>query len=408
VRPELEDVWRREAPHVVTALVRRYGHFDDAEDATQEALLAASVQWPRDGLPNDPRAWLVRVASRRLIDQWRSDDARRRREGTEARLAVASPPVEMPDTDDTLWLLVLCCHPVLTKASRVALVLRAVGGLSTAEVSAGFLVPEATMAQRISRAKATLTAHGVTFRAPSPAELPLRLVAVRHAISLLYTEGHARSAGLTVTDAGITGEALRLARELHRMAPGDPENAGLLALLLLAQARAAARTDAAGDLVTLDSQDRSLWDQAMIREGVGLLERCLPVGQVGEFQLQAAIAAIHDEATTTKQTDWPQILELYRMLDAVASSTSVTIGLATATAEVLGPDAGLALLRDLNEERNHRVHAVRGHLHRRAGRETQAREAFATAARLCRNVPEQRYLNRQFMGQAALRATRTR
>jgi predicted RNA polymerase sigma factor len=396
VTPECEDVWRREAPHVVTALVRRYGHFDDAEDATQEALLAASVQWPRDGLPGDPRAWLVRVASRRLIDQWRSEDARRRREGTEARLAGTSPAPATPDADDTLWLLVLCCHPVLTKASRVALVLRAIGGLSTAEVSAGFLVPEATMAQRISRAKATLTANGVTFRAPAPAELPLRLAAVRHAISLLYTEGHARSAGAVLTDAGITGEALRLARELHRMAPDDPENAGLLALLLLAQARVPARSDPAGDLVPLDSQDRSLWDQAMIREGVDLLERSLPVGRVGEFQLQAAIAAVHDEASSPQQTDWPQILELYRMLDAVASSTSVTIGLATATAEVLGPQDGLAILREISDGRNHRVHAVRGHLLRRAGRETEAREAFTTAARLCRNIPEQRYLNKQF------------
>jgi RNA polymerase sigma factor (sigma-70 family) len=399
VSPEFEDVWRREAPRVVTALVRRYGHFDDAEDATQEALLAAATQWPRDGLPSDPRAWLVRVASRRLIDQWRSDDARRRREGTEARLAQACPPVGAPDSDDSLWLLVLCCHPVLTKASRVALVLRAVAGLSTAEVAAGFLVPEATMAQRISRAKATLSANGVTFRAPAPAELPLRLAAVRHAISLLYTEGHARSAGPSVTDAELTGEALRLARELHRMAPDDPENAGLLALLLLAQARAPARTDPAGDLVPLDSQDRSLWDQAMISEGVDLLERCLPVGRVGEFQLQAAIAALHDEASTPQETDWPQILELFRMLDAVAASTSVTIGLAVATAEVLGPDAGLAILKELSDGRNHRVHAVRGHLLRRAGHETQAREAFAAAARLCRNIPEQRYLNQQFAGQ---------
>jgi predicted RNA polymerase sigma factor len=252
------------------------------------------------------------------------------------------------------------------------------------------------MAQRISRAKATLTAHGVTFRAPDAAEMPLRLAAVRHAISLLYTEGHARSAGPALIDADLTGEALRLARELNRMSPEDPENAGLLALLLLAQARTAARTDAAGDLVTLDSQDRSLWDRAMIREGVELLERCLPVGGVGEFQLQAAIAAVHDEADSAQQTDWSQILELYRMLDTVAPSVSVTIGLAAATAEVRGPAAGLEILSAVTEGRNHRVHAVRGHLLRRAGRETQAREAFATAARLCRNVPEQRYLNRQF------------
>jgi RNA polymerase sigma factor (sigma-70 family) len=402
VSGELEDVWRREAPHVVTALVRRYGRFDDAEDATQEALLAASNQWTREGVPSDPRGWLVRVASRRLIDQWRSDDARRRREGTQARLMTSSPPSEAfcppaaPDVDDTLWLLVLCCHPVLTKASRVALVLRAVAGLSTAEVAAGFLVPEPTMAQRISRAKATLVAHGVTFRAPDPAEVPVRLAAVRHAISLLFTEGHARTAGPALIDADLTGEALRLARELYRMSPDDPENAGLVALLLLAQARTAARTDAAGDLVTLDCQDRSLWDQVMIREGVELLEGCLSVGGVGEFQLQAAIAAVHDEAMTPQQTDWPQILQLYRMLDTVAPSASVTIGLAAATAEVLGPAAGLEILGGVTDGRNHRVHAVRGHLLKRAGCESQAREAFATAARLCRNVPEQRYLNRQF------------
>ncbi|MGL5851507.1 MAG: RNA polymerase sigma factor [Phycicoccus sp.] len=389
-------IWRRETPHVLAALVRRYGRFEDAEDAVQEALLAASEQWPRDGMPENPRSWLVRVASRRFVDGIRSEVSRRVREERDARL---EPPADCAhDLDDTVRVMLLCCQPVLTRASQVALVLRAVAGLSTDEIAAGFLVPPTTMAQRISRAKATLRQIGATLPDPAPADRLAGLVAVRHALALLFTEGHTRTSGRQVTDGVLTREAVRLARDLAVTAPRDPENAGLLALFLLTGARAAARTDSAGDLVPLDRQDRSLWDGAAITEGIRLLERTLPIGPVGEFQLQAAIAAVHAEAATAEETDWPQIAELYRMLDAVAPSSVVTIGRAAAVAEVDGPHAGLAMLASLEgtpgADRNHRVHAVRGHLLHRAGRAGEGDAALVRAAQLAWSIPEQRYLAR--------------
>ncbi|MGL5817635.1 MAG: RNA polymerase sigma factor [Phycicoccus sp.] len=413
-----DPVWRRETPHVLAALVRRYGRFEDAEDAVQEALLAAATQWPRDGVPENPRGWLVRVASRRLVDGIRSETSRRAREERDSRLTTATrstadaAPVRHPiavaphlvaaggpaDRDDTLDVMVLCCHPALTRASRVALVLRAVAGLTTTEIAAGFLVPPATMAQRISRAKATLRQVGDAFPDPAPADRPARLVAVRHALALLFTEGHTRTSGAQVSDGVLTREAVRLARDLAATTPHDPENTGLLALFLLTGARVGARTDSAGDLVPLDRQDRALWDRSAIAEGVRLVERALPTGPVGEFQLQAAIAAVHAEARVAAETDWPQIVELYRMLDAVAPSPVVTVGRAAALAEVDGPRAGLALLSTLDgtpgADRNHRLHAVRGHLLRRAGHTTEGDAMLARAAQLTRSIPEQRYLAR--------------
>lgn len=387
----VEQVWRTEAPHVLAALTRRYGDFGDCEDAVQEALLAAAAQWPREGMPHDPRAWLITVAQRRLIDQVRSESARRRREERYAADALdGAAPVGV---DDSLEVLLLCAHPALTKASQVALILRAVSGLTTAQIAAGFLVPEATIAARITRARKTLAGAGSRFPAPA-ADLSARVGAVRHALALLHTEGHVRSSGAELSDAGFSGEAIRLARSLWRAVPADPENAGLLALLLLTHARGPARTDAHGDLVPLEAQDRSRWRRDLIAEGVAILEAVLPVGPVGEFQLQAAIAAVHDEAASWAATDWPQIAELYRMLDLIAPGEAVTIGRAVAVARTEGPAAGLALLDPLAASRNHRVAATRGHLLAELGRTAQARVALEQAARTTRSIPEQRYLNR--------------
>ncbi|ANS79754.1 RNA polymerase sigma-70 factor, ECF subfamily [Serinicoccus hydrothermalis] len=400
-----EQVWRAERRHVLAALARRHGDPADCEDAVQQALLAAAEQWPREGMPQSPRAWLVRVASRRLIDQVRADEARRRREEVVEQQERAlhggasrpDPPSEHEPTavaDDTLELMLRCCHPAISPSSRVALTLRAVGGLTTREIAAGFLVPEATMAQRISRARATLAGDGARFGSPDTEELAERLAAVRHVVSVIFTEGHQRSSGDTVVDEAFADEAIRLARVLRAADPDDPESSGLLALLLLTHARAAARADHAGDLVPLEQQDRTRWDCALIAEGVRLLEECLPAGEVGPFQLQAAVAAVHAEAACPQETDWPQILVLYRMLDRVAPAPATTLALAGATAEVEGAAAGLEVLGRIQDERWHRPYAVRGHLLRRLGDEQGAREAFATAARLTCSVPEQRYLHR--------------
>lgn len=407
--PDLEDVWRRATPHVLGALARRHGSFADCEDALQLALVAAAEQWPRDGLPSNPTGWLMRVASRRLIDQVRADAARRAREEKvvrlDAALDVGGPadgagdldPAADSATDDTLDLLVLCAHPALTPASQVALMLRAVGGLTTREVAAGFLVPESTVAQRISRSKATLKRSGARLEPPAAGELPARLFAVRHAISLLYTQAHLPVEGPSVTDPLLARTALRLARELVRASPADPENTGLLALLLLTHARRAARVDADGDLVPLGEQDRGRWDDGLIAEGVSLLERVLPVGYVGTFQLQAAVAAVHAEAPSARETDWPQVLALYEMLERVDPSPAATLGRAVATTEVEGPLAGLAVLDQLPDT-YHRTHAARGHMLGRLGRSDEARAAFLRAAELTRSIPEQRYLNRMATG----------
>lgn len=387
-----QDVWRREAPHVLAAIVRRHGHFEDAEDATQDALVAAAEQWPVDGIPESPRGWLIRVAQRRMIDRARSETSRRERE---ERLALADAPREpaaVPAMDDSLAVMLLCCHPKLTRASQVALLLRAVAGLSTERIAAAFLVPPATMGQRISRAKATIARAGGTFPEPGD-DLWSRVASVRHAIALMHTEAHLRSSGAELNDADLDAEGLRMARLLHSAAAQDPENAGLLALLLLTRARAAARTDADGDLVPLELQDRSRWDRAAITEGVALVEQALPAGPVGEFQLQAAIAAVHAEAKTWAETDWPQIRELYRMLDAVAPGVPVTIGRAIAEARVAGPGAGLQLLDGLAGSEHHRVHAARGHLLAEAGRTQAAIGELRIAARTSRSIPEQRFLN---------------
>jgi predicted RNA polymerase sigma factor len=400
---ELADVWRREAPHVLGALARRYGDFNRCEDAVQEALLAAATQWPDEGLPDNPRGWLIRVASRRLVDGQRRDGARTRRETDGAREPSAGAPVEA----DTLELLVLCGHPALTRASQVALTLRAVGGLSTAQIAAAFLVPESTMAQRISRAKATLRAAGARFSPVGADELPDRLAGVCHVLYLIFNEGYAASAGPALLDVSLTREAIRVTRELHRVSD-DPEVAGLLALMLLTDARRPARTDADGELVPLERQDRTRWDAGSIAEGVQLLSATLPRGPVGPYQIQAAIAAVHDEAPTWAGTDWVQITMLYRMLEQAAPSPVVTLNAAVAVGMAHGPEAGLAHLQPLLDQpalrRHHRLPAVRGHLLELAGRTAEAAEAYALSASLTASIPEQRYLHRRAQACAALRS----
>jgi RNA polymerase sigma factor (sigma-70 family) len=400
---EVEGLLRELAPQVLGVLVRRYGQFDLCEDAVQEALLAAAVQWPADGVPERPRGWLVTVASRRMTDQVRGESARRRREEA---VATASPADEwvapgadadLPAAaDDTLTLLFLCCHPALSPPSQVALTLRAVGGLTTAQVARAFLVPEATMAQRISRAKQTIKAAGARFAMPPPAERPERLRVVLQVLYLVFNEGYTASSGPDLQRADLTTEAIRLARELHRLLPGDGEVAGLLALLLLTDARRPARSRPDGSLVPLAEQDRSRWDADAIAEGVALISSALARAPVGPYQLQAAIAAVHDEAARADDTDWRQILVLYELLAQVAPSPVVTLNHAVALAMVRGPEAGLELLATLDGDGrmagNHRLEAVRAHLLELAGDTAAARERYRAAARHTTSLPEQRYL----------------
>ena len=389
-------------PQVLGALMRRYGALDACEDAVQEALLAAATQWPEEGVPDNPYGWLVTVATRRLVDWVRSDSARRRREDTDLLATPASmrvaPPADQPDTgDDSLTLLFLCCHPALSPPSQIALTLRAVGGLTTAEIARGFLVPEATMAQRISRAKQSIRKAGATFTMPPPGERAERLRAVLHALYLMLNEGHTTTAGPWLQRHDLTRDALRLTRLLRRLLPEDGEVAGLLALILLTEARRDARTRPDGSLVPLAEQDRGRWNQELIAEGVAIVTETLPEGgPLGPYQIQAAIAAIHDEAARAEETDWPQILALYRLLETIAPGPMVTLNRVVALAMVHGPEAGLEDLDPLETDermaRHHRLHAVRAHLLEMAGRPEEARESYRTAARYATSIPEKRYL----------------
>ena len=391
------------APQVLAIVARRSGQFDLAEDAVQEALLAAASQWPVDGIPEHPRAWLVMVASRRLIDLQRSESARREREAAAALdMPEEQPgpdPRDVPDADDTLTLFLLCCHPALSPASQVALTLRAIGGLTTAQVAAAFLVPEATMAQRISRAKAAIRAAGARFSLPPPEERDARLRAMLHVLYLMFTEGSTATSGPDAHRADLVREAIRLARMAQRAIPADAEVGGLLALMLLTDARRAARLDGHGDLVPLEAQNRSRWDRAAIAEGLSLIGDVLGQAPVGPYQVQAAIAAVHAEAVTAAETDWAQIVALYEVLERIAPSPVVTLNRAVAVGMAQGPEAGLALLTPLADDarlaRSHRLAAVRAGLLERAGNREAARTAYRAAAALARNVPERRYLERQ-------------
>jgi RNA polymerase sigma factor (sigma-70 family) len=390
----VEDLLRELAPHVLGAVARRYGDIDDAEDAVQEALLAAAAQWPAEGLPDNPPGWLIAVAARRMTDRLRNEDARRRREVVAASREPAHGPPPVPDRDDSLMLLFLCCHPVLTPASAIPLTLRAVGGLTTAEIARAFLVPEATMAQRISRAKQRIKASGVPFAMPSGGDWAERLRSVLHVLYLLFTEGYAASTGARVARSELSAEAIRLTRMVHSLLPDDPEVAGLLALMLLNEARRPARTGPAGELVPLAEQDRSRWDRALIEEGLALVSEALLKGAVGEYQLQAAIAAVHDEAEAADETDWPQILALYGLLEQVTANPMVTLNRAVAAAMVDGPAAGLALLEGLDEPLpgHHRLDAVRAHLLEMDGDREAAIAHYRTAAGRTTSVAERDYL----------------
>ncbi|MGZ3581366.1 MAG: RNA polymerase sigma factor [Ktedonobacterales bacterium] len=399
----VEDLLRELAPQVLGALVRRYGHFDLCEDAVQEALLAAAVQWPDQGIPQNPRNWLIAVAARRMTDQARSEIGRRRREVTAAALippdAFLSPAPEdehLTDQDDTLTLLFLCCHPALSPASQIALTLRAVGGLTTAQIARAFFVPEATMAQRISRAKQSIKSSGIPFQMPPESERTERLRAVLHVLYLIFNEGYTATSGPDLHRADLTGEAIRLTRAVHRLLPDDGEVTGLLALMLLTEARRPARALPDGTLIPLDEQDRMLWNQEAIAEGAALVAGALSYAPLGPYQLQAAIAAVHDEAVRAEETDWPQILALYGLLERMAPNPMVTLNHAVALAMVRGPQAGLDLLTTLDTDerlaRHHRLAAVRAHLLEMAGDYSAACSSYQLAARRTTSLPERRYL----------------
>lgn len=389
----IEELLREIAPAVLATLSRRYPGFDVCEDAVQEALLAAAAQWPVDGIPDNPKGWLVTTASRRWIEIWRRDAARRRREeAASVTLAADGPPSS--GRDDSLTLLFLCCHPALTPAAQVALTLRAAGGLTTAEIARGLLVPEPTVAQRISRAKARIRASGARFAMPDDADKPARLDAVMQVLYLVFNEGYTATSGITLDRVELSTEAIRLTRQLHTELPHEGEVAGLLALMLLTDARRPARTTEAGALVPLLEQDRSRWDRAMIVEGSALLSATLPTATIGPYQVQAAIAAVHDEAATAAETDWPQILGLYDILVTLTPGPMVTLNRIVALAMVRGPDVGLAALRLAEPllQDHHRIAAVRAHLLELSGHVDDAHEQYGQAARTALNLAERRYL----------------
>jgi RNA polymerase sigma factor (sigma-70 family) len=390
-RPATGDLLRDLAPRALGAVVRRYGHFADAEDAVQEALLAAATTWPADGTPDSPLAWLIRVASRKMADQYRQDEARRRREDLAASWSLI-PHEPVPAHDDTLILMLMCCHPSLSPGAAIPLALRAVGGLTTREIAGAFLVPEATMAQRISRAKAKLKAADEPFALP-PGQGGERLPSVLHVLYLVFNEGYAASDGPDLARTDLSGEAIRLARDVHAALPADPEATGLLALMLLTDARRAARTRPGGELVPLAEQDRARWDRRLITEGLTLLTGALRQGQPGEYQVQAAIAALHDQAPSHARTDWAQILALYDRLEQLTGNPMVTLNRAVATAMVHGPGAGLALLDGLADRLgdHHRLHSVRAHLLEQAG-DPHAIAEFKAAAARTTNLRERDYL----------------
>ena len=401
--PRVEELLRDLAPHALGAVVRRFGDFTAAEDAVQEALLAAASQWPTDGVPEQPRGWLIQVAYRRMVDHLRAEAARRHREDLVAiqmpldRWVAPPADAEQPaDSDDTLRLLLLCCHPALTPPSAIALTLRAVGGLTTAEIAAAFLVPEATMAQRISRAKQRIKSSGIPFQLPEGPEWTDRLRAVLHVLYLIFNEGYTSAAGPHLHRVELSDEAIRLTRAVHRLLPDDAEVGGLLALMLLTDARRAARTGPDGELIPLLEQDRGRWDRAAIAEGVALITAALPRGAGGPYQVQAAIAAVHDEAVRAEETDWEQILALYGLLERMSDNPMVRLNRAVAAAMVFGPPAGLKLLdavaADGRLAGSHRLDAVRAHLLEMAGDHPGAVAHYRAAAGRTTSLPERDYL----------------
>ncbi|WP_433680213.1 RNA polymerase sigma factor [Nocardia sp. CA-119907] len=388
----IEDLLRELAPQVLGTLVRRFGDFDTAEDALQEAMLAAATQWPADGLPDNPRGWLIQVAQRRMADTVRAEVARRRRETTVFERDV--PDAEAVDRDDTLAMFFLCCHPALSPASAIALTLRAVGGLGTAEIANAFLLPEATMAQRITRAKKKLATLDRPFARPGDTQWHERLGSVLHVLYLIFNEGHTSTSGPDLQRTDLSGEAIRLTRSVHRLLPDDTEVTGLLALMLLTDSRRAARTGPHGELIPLAEQNRALWDRALITEGTTLTTGTLTSGLTGPYQIQAAIAVLHAQARRAEDTDWTRILALYNMIERISKNPMVTLNRAVATAMVHGPAAGLALTDTLDDQLagSHRLDAVRGHLHEMAGDFDAAITHYTAAAHHTTSSPERDYL----------------
>ncbi|MEU8200559.1 sigma-70 family RNA polymerase sigma factor [Streptosporangium sp. NPDC049046] len=399
----VDDLLRPLVPQVVGVLTRRFGDFAAAEDAVQEALIDAAAQWPDEGVPANPRGWLIQVAYRRMTEQVRNEQARRRREelvatreSSDRRTAPPADDAYETDRDDTLTTLFLCCHPALTPASAIALTLRSVGGLTTAEIARAFMVPEPTMAQRISRAKQRIKASGIPFRMPAPQERARRLGSVLHVLYLVFNEGYASSAGPDLQRVELSREAIRLTRMAHDLLPDDCEVAGLLALMLLTDARRPARTDPGGTPIPLAEQDRSLWNGAAVAEGVALVTATLSRGAVGPYQLQAAIAAVHDEAATAEETDWPQILALYGLLERMSDNPMVSLNRAVAAAMAHGPEIGLDMLRTLGADDrladHHRFYTARAHLLEMAGDRRAALADYRAAASRTTSAPERDYL----------------
>jgi RNA polymerase sigma factor (sigma-70 family) len=391
---ELESILRELTPSVLGALVRRYRDLEACEDAVQEALLTAATQWGRDGRPDNARAWLIQVASRRMTDRVRAEASRRKRDAVVVSLVPAEAQAELVALDDTLDLFTMCCHPSLSKSSAIALTLRAVGGLTTAEIARAFLVPEATMGQRLSRARASIKTSNVPIEVPEPAERKARLGAVMHVLYLIFSEGYVASSGTDVHRVDLSNEAIRLARLLHDVVPEDPEVTGLLALMLLTDARREARTGPVGELIPLDVQDRALWNRELIDEGAALIGSAFERGAVGPYQLQAAIASLHDEATSTETTDWPQILLLYGALLRLNDHPMAALNHAIAVAMVEGAEAGLVQLETLDAKLggHYRLDATRAHLLERAARRDEAIAAFERAAAKTASLPEREYL----------------
>jgi RNA polymerase sigma factor (sigma-70 family) len=394
-----ENLLRELVPRVLSIVARRFGDFSDAEDATQEALVAATMRWPDQGIPANPRAWLIHVASKRMLDYARSESARRRREAVVFSSTPASgdfDELRATEEDDSLALLFMCAHPELPRSSAIALTLRAVGGLTTAEIASAYLVPEATMAQRITRAKARIKASGVSFSMPADIERSDRLAAVLHIVYLIFNEGYVSTVGPALQRRDLSNEAIRLARMLHRLLPRDTEVAGLLALMLLTDARRLARTNAYGEIIPLAQQDRTLWDREQIAEGSALIQGVFGKAEIGPYQLQAAIAALHDDAGDAADTDWAEILQLYTALQRIWDNPMVRLNRAVAVAMVDGPQHALDLLEELRADKriceHHRFEAVRAHLFEMSGNYAMAVASYVTAARQTKSIPERDYL----------------